>query len=161
MRLLIVGTLKGQLTTATKIAMDRGASVTHTETIEQALAVLRSGKGADLLDDDRMRLEFSGKLYAEPTVSWNSIDLPRGVGHNNLMSTRLTYTLSPRMFVSALVQYQSRTDSVTTNARFRWEYLPGSELFVVYSDGRTTTGPGFPALDNRSIVVKATKLVRF
>ncbi|HWL31416.1 MAG TPA: sigma-54 dependent transcriptional regulator [Xanthobacteraceae bacterium] len=49
MRLLIVGTLKGQLTTATKIAMDRGASVTHAETIEQALAVLRSGKGADLL----------------------------------------------------------------------------------------------------------------
>ena len=39
MRLLIVGTLKGQLTTATKIAMDRGASVTHAESIDQALAV--------------------------------------------------------------------------------------------------------------------------
>src|ERR1043166_8071375 len=49
MRLLIVGTLKGQLTAATKIAMDRGASVTHAESIEQAMAVLRSGKGADLL----------------------------------------------------------------------------------------------------------------
>src|SRR6476659_5074510 len=33
MRLLIVGTLKGQLTTATKIAMDNGASVTHAEHI--------------------------------------------------------------------------------------------------------------------------------
>ena len=49
MRLLIVGTLKGQLTTATKIAMDKGASVTHAESIETAMAVLRSGKGADLL----------------------------------------------------------------------------------------------------------------
>jgi DNA-binding NtrC family response regulator len=49
MRLLIVGTLKGQLTTATKIAMDKGASVTHAESNEQAMAVLRSGKGADLL----------------------------------------------------------------------------------------------------------------
>ena len=49
MRLLIVGTLKGQLTTATKIAMDRGASVTHAESIDQAMAVLRSGRGADLL----------------------------------------------------------------------------------------------------------------
>jgi DNA-binding NtrC family response regulator len=49
MRLLIVGTLKGQLTTATKIAMDRGASVTHADSIEQALAVLRGGRGADLL----------------------------------------------------------------------------------------------------------------
>ncbi|HZQ15000.1 MAG TPA: sigma-54 dependent transcriptional regulator [Pseudolabrys sp.] len=49
MRLLIVGTLGGQLTTASKIAMDKGAAVTHADSIEQALAVLRSGRGADLL----------------------------------------------------------------------------------------------------------------
>src|SRR5258705_2825837 len=49
MRLLIVGTLKGQLTTATKLAMAKGATVTHAESVEQALAVLRSGRGADLL----------------------------------------------------------------------------------------------------------------
>src|SRR5712691_5731753 len=49
MRLLIVGTLKGQLTTATKLAMQKGASVTHAETVEQALNVLRAGRGADLL----------------------------------------------------------------------------------------------------------------
>jgi len=49
MRLLIIGSLKGQLTTATKIAMDRGASVTHAPGIDQALNVLRSGRGADLL----------------------------------------------------------------------------------------------------------------
>src|SRR5947199_709149 len=49
MRLLIVGTLKGQLTTATKIAMDNGASVVHAEDHEQAMRVLRGGKGADLL----------------------------------------------------------------------------------------------------------------
>ncbi|HET7848502.1 MAG TPA: sigma-54 dependent transcriptional regulator [Pseudolabrys sp.] len=49
MRLLIIGTLEGQLTTATKIAMDKGASVTHADGIVQALAVLRSGRGADLL----------------------------------------------------------------------------------------------------------------
>jgi two-component system, response regulator FlrC len=49
MRLLIVGTLNGQLTTATKMAMDKGATVTHATDIAQALAVLRSGRGADLL----------------------------------------------------------------------------------------------------------------
>src|ERR1700743_4029860 len=49
MRLLIVGTLSGQLTTATKLAMDKGATVTHATDIAQALAVLRSGRGADLL----------------------------------------------------------------------------------------------------------------
>jgi two-component system, response regulator FlrC len=49
MRLLIVGTLAGQLTTATKLAMDRGATVTHAADIAQALAVLRAERGADLL----------------------------------------------------------------------------------------------------------------
>jgi len=49
MRLLIIGTLGGQLTIASKIAMEKGASVTHADTNEQALAVLRSGRGADLL----------------------------------------------------------------------------------------------------------------
>src|SRR5262249_42066071 len=49
MRLLIVGSLKGQLTTATKIAMENGATVTHAENTEQALRVLRGGKGDDLL----------------------------------------------------------------------------------------------------------------
>jgi DNA-binding NtrC family response regulator len=49
MRLLIVGSLRGQLSTATKLAMDKGASVMHADAIDQALNVLRSGRGADLL----------------------------------------------------------------------------------------------------------------
>ncbi|MFD1332624.1 sigma-54-dependent transcriptional regulator [Methylopila musalis] len=49
MRLTIVGQLKGQLTAATRIAMDRGAAVTHAETVEQAMRTLRAGRGADLI----------------------------------------------------------------------------------------------------------------
>jgi DNA-binding NtrC family response regulator len=49
MRLLIVGTLNGQLSTATKMAMAKGAKVTHTETVDQAIETLRSGRGADLM----------------------------------------------------------------------------------------------------------------
>ncbi len=49
MRLMIVGTLSGQLTQASKIAMDRGAKVTHAEDVDQCMRVLRAGRGADLL----------------------------------------------------------------------------------------------------------------
>ena len=49
MRLLIVGGLQGQIGAATKIAMDRGAKVTHANDIDQSLASLRSGVGADLV----------------------------------------------------------------------------------------------------------------
>ena len=46
MRLLIVGSLQGQIGLATKIAMDKGAKVSHANDIEQALASLRGGVGA-------------------------------------------------------------------------------------------------------------------
>jgi DNA-binding NtrC family response regulator len=67
MRLLIVGSLYGQLTLATKIAMDRGAAVTHAENIEQAMRVLRSGRGADLLMVDVVLdiRDFVARLEAE------------------------------------------------------------------------------------------------
>jgi len=91
--------------------------------------------------------------------------VPWGRGFSNLVSSRLTYTLTPRMFVSGLLQYQTRTDSVSTNARFRWEYRPGSELFVVYTDERDTSTLAqttiVRGLKNRAFVVKINRLLRF
>ena len=49
MRLLIIGALDGQLSEATKLAMDGGAKVAHAATIDIAMMSLRSGRGADLL----------------------------------------------------------------------------------------------------------------
>jgi len=107
-------------------------------------------------------VEFSSRLSAEPSVTFNHVETPHGTGDNNVIGSRLTYTLTPRMFVGALVQYQSATNTVTSNVRFRWEYQPGSEMFVVYSDGRDSHETGFPPpILNRSLVVKVTKLFRF
>ncbi len=49
MRLLIVGTLEGHITTAGQIAMQRGAKVSHVDNIEGGLKILRDGPGADLV----------------------------------------------------------------------------------------------------------------
>ncbi|MCB1518381.1 MAG: sigma-54-dependent Fis family transcriptional regulator, partial [Hyphomicrobiaceae bacterium] len=54
MRLLIVGALEGQLSEATKLAMQGGAKVAHAPSVDIALAALRAGKGADLLLVDVM-----------------------------------------------------------------------------------------------------------
>jgi len=64
MRLLIVGTLKGQLTLATMLAIDKGATVTHAFDIEQALR-----RGADLLmvDVEVDIRNLVGRLEAEHT----------------------------------------------------------------------------------------------
>lgn len=49
MRLMIIGQLEGFISAAGKIALQRGAKVTHCEDTEQALGALRNGKGADLV----------------------------------------------------------------------------------------------------------------
>ena len=41
MRLLIIGSLGGQIGAATKIAMDKGAKVAHANSIEQGMAEFR------------------------------------------------------------------------------------------------------------------------
>ena len=48
MRLLIIGSLNGQIGAASQIAMSRGAKVSQVDDIEMALSSLRSGKGADM-----------------------------------------------------------------------------------------------------------------
>lgn len=63
MRLLIVGTLGGQISAATGIAMKHGAKVAHVDTIEQATAALRAGRGADLLMVDA-RLDIAALIAA-------------------------------------------------------------------------------------------------
>ena len=52
MRLLIIGLLNGQIGAASQIAMARGATVSHCESIDAGLDALRSGKGADLVMAD-------------------------------------------------------------------------------------------------------------
>jgi hypothetical protein len=65
------------------------------------------------------------------------------------------------MFLSGLVQYNSASDTFSTNLRLRWEYQAGSELFVVYTEDRNTDTIGrFSDLSNRGIVIKFNRLFR-
>ena len=107
------------------------------------------------------RVKLNAHLAVEPGVSINRVTLPFGDFTTSLLSARTTYTITPLMFLSGLVQYNSSTSSVSTNVRMRWEYQPGSELFVVYNDSRDTAPGGFPALQSRALVVKINRLFRF
>ena len=110
----------------------------------------------------RGRIEVTRQFAVEPSISLNRITLPQGTVTARVATTRLTYTFTPRMFVSALLQYNSTNNVLSTNVRLRWEYQPGSELFVVYNDQRDTwLNRGFPMLENRAVVVKFTRLFRF
>jgi len=74
MRVLIIGHLGGQLSSATKIAFDRGAKVLHATTILEAMELLRSGRGADLVmidvheDISSLIVAMNGERIVAPVI---------------------------------------------------------------------------------------------
>jgi hypothetical protein len=107
------------------------------------------------------RMEITPRLSLEPTVSVNLVDLPDTSFTATVVRARATYTVTPRMFVSVIAQYNSATASRGSNLRLRWEYAPGSELFVVYTDDYDTLSRSpSVALRNRAFVVKVNRLFR-
>ena len=108
----------------------------------------------------RGRVNVTSRLSAEPSYTVNWIDIKQEVFTTHLLGSRVTYSISPLMFGSALVQYNSSTHTVALNARLRWEYRPGSELFVVYNEQRDTMGR--PSIDgtSRALIIKINRLFR-
>jgi hypothetical protein len=107
------------------------------------------------------RVAFSANVGVEPNITLNWVRLPYGDFNARLVGLRLAIAPTARLGFSGLTQFNPTSRTLTSSARMRWEYTPGSELFVVYSDGRDTDARSFPLLQNRSIAVKATRLLRF
>lgn len=103
------------------------------------------------------RFNVGPRFSAEPTLSLNRVRLEQGAFTTTLVGSRVTFTMTPMMFASTLLQYNSAARNVSVNARLRWEYILGSELFVVYNEQRDTAGAGF---QNRSFVVKINRMLR-
>ena len=115
----------------------------------------------------RGRVEITPQFSLEPGLSVNHITLPvEGTYTVPLVTSRVTYTFTPRMFFGGLIQYSPISDTISANLRLRWEYQPGSELFVVYNDQRDVADFSFgarrwPELRNRAFVIKFNRLFRF
>jgi hypothetical protein len=108
----------------------------------------------------RGRLQISPQLTIEPGLTLNIVRLPQGDFTSTLLTSRATYTMTPRMSASALLQFNSGASTFNSNIRFHWEYRPGSDLFVVLTDNRDTLPRGFPELRNRAFTIKLTRLFR-
>ncbi len=106
------------------------------------------------------RVSILKQFSIEPSLSINRLELAGGSVTSRLYRARTDYGFSPRMFLSALLQFNSADHTFSSNVRYRWEYIPGSELFVVWTDEHDTR-PNSLGLRNRAFVVKATRLLRF
>jgi hypothetical protein len=109
----------------------------------------------------RGRISVTQRFSLEPSVSFNDVKLEAGDFTTTLVGLRADYAFTPLMFVGGLMQYDSDSESFSTNFRFRWEYAPGSEFFAVYTDERTTLENGIPEIETRAFVLKINRLLRF
>jgi hypothetical protein len=107
------------------------------------------------------RVGLSAHVAIEPNLTFNWVRLPAGDFDARLVGLRFVLSPTARLGFSSLTQVNPGAHTLTSSVRMRWEYAPGSDLYVVYSDGRDTSAGGFPALQNRSFAVKATRLFRF
>jgi len=128
-------------------------------------ALWRQGRFYDgtiaILEFTSGRVQVNPRFSIEPTVSVNRIVLPAAAVTSTLGRARISYTFTPRMFVSGLLQYSSANRRVSSNVRLRWEYQPGSEMFLVFSEDRDTGPAGLPQPRNRGIVFKINRLFRY
>ncbi len=113
------------------------------------------------------RISILEGLSLEPTLQFTRIERAAGSFTTRLVRARFDYGFSPLMFASALLQYNSADRAFGTNLRFRWEYAPGSEIFLVYTDERDVTDDRYltpttvRGLKNRTLVIKINRLFRY
>ena len=76
MRLLIIGRLGGHITTASKIAIARGAKVAQVDDVDSGLNALRAGQSAELvmvdveLDVGRLVSSLASERISVPVVAY-------------------------------------------------------------------------------------------
>ena len=160
-------------TIATGVVVPRGAysyqllRTTYTLGPQRLFAGRVSAGRGTFYNGTRSEASYNGRVAIvpqfaiEPAISLNWVDLPFGSFSAQLLTSRFILTPTPRMMLSSLLQFNAAAHTLTSSVRLRWEYRPGSDLFVVYSDGRETLDTTPIGLQNRTVAFKITRLLRF
>jgi hypothetical protein len=98
------------------------------------------------------------RLNITTTLTHNRFRLPEGDFNTNLLTSRVNYSFSTRLFVNALIQYNSDVRQWTTNVRLNFIHRPLSDFFLVYNDQRESRNGGSA---NRALIGKMTYLLSF
>ena len=77
---------------------------------------------------------------------------------STLVSGRLNYNFNTKMFLNALLQYNTDTHQVSSNLRFNLIHRPLSDFFLVYNERRDERTN---ALIDRALIAKVTYLMAF
>ena len=105
-----------------------------------------------------LQARSSQNLTSELTWNHNNVNLPVGDFDVNLGRLRVSYSITPRMLVQGLLQYNDRTDEISTNLRFSWLQDANTGLFIVYNEIDEFGARGTFLRPDRSLTVKYSYL---
>jgi hypothetical protein len=93
----------------------------------------------------KVALSYRPNAYFEllPSYEGTYIELPTGHVDIHLAAVEAIVNFIPDMNLDAQVQYDNISRSFAFLARYRWEYEPGNELFVSFSQGALIDGQSF------------------
>jgi hypothetical protein len=105
------------------------------------------------------------RLGIDVGADHNVIDLTDDPFTADVFSARVDFAWSTRLLAGAWVQYNDARSEMVTNVRLNYIHAPLSDVFLVYSERRSTDGSpmeggGGSVLDRR-LTLKVTKLVAF
>lgn len=118
----------------------------------------------DFYDGYRRGYEFGTTVRANQhfnlsgSVGFNDIDLPQGAFTTTLVTGRVNYFLNTKVFLNALLQYNTDARQWSSNVRFNVIHRPLSDIFLVYNERRDSRGG---ELIDRALVAKMTYLIAF
>jgi len=95
--------------------------------------------------DSILQVNFRPNAYyeIETRYEFNALRLPRGDVDIHLASVEATVNFTPDMQVAVQAQFDNISDSFGFLARYRWEFLPGSEFLVALGQSAVIPGTDF------------------
>jgi len=89
-----------------------------------------------------IELSFRPNAYFEIEGAWEleMLDMPGGSVDIHVLTTSSTINFTPNMAVALQAQWDSVSKDFGFLARYRWEFMPGSELFVALSQAGLVSG---------------------
>jgi len=103
-------------------------------------------------------LRAGAALASSLRVAYNRVALAEGRFSTTLITARVAYNFTPRMYLQSLIQYNQQAGAWSGNLRLAWLNTAGTGLFVVYNESRAAerwndlAGPM-----GRSLIVKFTR----
>jgi len=105
------------------------------------------------------------QVRLELQYNYNHVNLPQKNFQTNTLGIRALYYFSTELYFKAYVQWNDDKlrfggkEKLISNFLVRWIYSPGSDLYLLYNDGRMF-GHGPDEINNRTLMLKFTYLWR-